>query len=174
MTSDHCQLADVAVFDASGSECSMCLPVICSDARVICAPSCSFRMLLLEEVSTGAVARLVWVPIGWIVSRVHAGHFRVLIVQRFVLFRIALCALINVSYASTAAYCGAIRCNCLLRMMSVGPSECAWRARARQDPLSALRRTKSGVTSRHRGTWPDCRFKRQLRLHLLCNTPQSV
>ena len=76
MTSDHCQLADVAVFDASGSESSMCLPVICSDARVICVQSGCLRILLLEEVSSGAVARLVWVPIGWIVSRVHAGHFR--------------------------------------------------------------------------------------------------
>ena len=81
MTSDHCQLADVAVFDASGSESSMCLPVICSDARVICAPSGCFRMLLLEEVSTGAVARLVWVPIGSNVSQVHTGHIRALIVQ---------------------------------------------------------------------------------------------
>ena len=154
MPPDACQSGCGAVFDAHMFDCCICFAAFLSDARVICAPSCCIRMLLLEEVSTGAVARLVWVPIGWIVSRVHAGHFRVLIVQRFVLFRIALCALINVSYASTAACCGAIRCNCLLRMMSVGPSECAWRARARQDPLSALRRATGGVTSRHRGTWP--------------------
>ena len=76
-----CQNGCVAVLGASGFDCSACSSVLCSDVRMICAPSGCLRILLLESASSEAVARLVCVPICSFVFLVHTGHVRVLIVQ---------------------------------------------------------------------------------------------
>ena len=124
--------------------------------------------------------------------------------SEFDLYSIAVFSWSNVLARHRPVEYSAIRSAIFARMLSVIGRKCPWRASARQDPLSALRRLKKSKKNNSRPSYFErlpqkefasvfletgneittkrgesfvpcrCRILRQLPLHILCISPKST